>query len=125
MVHGAGEIAVREGDSAKRAVAQRFPRRRLAVQTEKESGLGIVAETVEYDPRDVALRFEARSLKHFGELLANLALVLGEWSVEKFHASRTVIGLAGLLSDGTRSGLQWPHLTARGAPRRVLRGVGA
>src|SRR5882762_2591268 len=109
VIHGSGQIAVLEADSAERAVAKCITGTGFAVQTEKESGLRVdegVPEAVEHDAKrevagivlkrfghdagDFALGVEAGCSKHIGELFAYAAFIVGERRGRYFGAELTL-----------------------------------
>src|SRR6266852_2753613 len=86
MIRRTRKIGIRKRDSSVRTPAQDVPRRRLAVDAEKEPRLRIhvrVAPAIENDSRDVPARIEPAGREHVAELLAEGALVLRERSAEE------------------------------------------
>src|SRR5437016_2487178 len=94
MIARAREIRIRKGNPPVRLIPQNIPRRRLAINAEKESRLRIhvgVSPAIENDSRDVPPRIEAARREHVAELLAERALVLRERSAEQLRASSAAL----------------------------------
>src|SRR5438874_2649171 len=90
MIARTSEVSIGKRNSAVRVIAQDLPRRRLAINAEKEPRLRIhvrVSPAIENDPGDVPPRIEATGREHVPELLAECALVLRERSAEQLHAA--------------------------------------
>src|SRR5712692_3272913 len=86
MIRRTRKIGIRKRDSSVRTPAQDVPRRRLAVDAEKEPWLRVhvgVSPPIENDSGDVSPRIEPAGREHVGQLLAERSLVLGERSVEQ------------------------------------------
>src|SRR3954465_5298572 len=98
MIGRACQVGVRESNSPVWPVTENVPRRRLAVDAEEETRLGIyigVSPTVENDSGNVAFRIEATRREHVAQLLPKCALVLSERCAQQLGAAATP-----LLSDG-------------------------
>src|SRR6266436_1050326 len=92
MIAGPSEVRIRKRDPPVRTIPQDVPRRRLAIDAEKESRLRIhvrVAPAIENDAGDVPARIEPAGREHVGELLAERALVLRERGAELPPATTT------------------------------------
>src|SRR5580765_248561 len=99
MVRHAGKICVRKSDPSEGSGAKDFAGSRLAVLAEEESGRWAqvsVPPAIEDDACDVAAGIESAAREHFGELLANLALVFAEWHGHQFAAAEVTLLLSGL-----------------------------
>ena len=81
MVHGAGEIGVRECDPAKRCAAQDLSRCGSSVFSKEKAGLRAqvcMTPAVQNDSRDVSLGVKPGAREHFTELFADSTFILPE-----------------------------------------------
>jgi len=86
VIARARKIGIRESDATVRTMPQDVPRRRLAVDAEKEAWLRIhvrVAPAIENDSRDIPAWIEPARREHVRHLLPERALVLRERSAEQ------------------------------------------